>query len=224
MGLKSTHSKGAGASSREGPPGKVQRKGERVRVQLCFSCSAPFPRPWGPGGCGSGQLHSPTRLCVSPPTPATWLSALRRALFLSLCQEAGDTCGDRCTIWQRGNRFQRGGGIKCSVPKGPLQPGEQLSLIPRPTPPAPWLSCTITKECCRPLEHQVLLPKPRGEPLLSCPLIHNCLLIVPLLWHLSHQIKMTCFLSFIFNQTMGSRRAENAAQYRTVSLTHLNAQ
>lgn len=175
---------------------------------MCFSCCALCPRLWGPGGCGSGQLHVPARLSVSPPTPATWLSATEKVSVTFLCQEAGDTCGDRCTIWQWGSRFQESRGIKRSAPKGPLQPREQLSLI---SPPSPSLFCIITKESCRPLEHQVLCQSPMRLTSTRCLLIPNCVLIIPLLWHLSHYTEMPCFLGFVLNQTMAPRRAENVA-------------
>lgn len=66
-------------------------------------------------------------VCHLPPLPPG-SRPLRRPLFLSVCQEAGDTCGDRCTIWQ-GGADSRERGIKCLVPEGPPQAGEQLSLF-----------------------------------------------------------------------------------------------
>lgn len=138
-----------------------------------------------------------------------------------LVSKQGTRVGTGVLSGRGGTDSREAGGLNAQCPRGPSSLGNSF---PSSLPPTPWLSCTITKECCRPLKHQVFLPKPLGRTSAHCPLIRNCLLIVPLLWHLSHQIKMTCFLSFVLNQTMGSRRAENAAQHRTESLTHLNAQ
>lgn len=73
-------------------------------------------------------MFQPGCVCHLPPLPLG-SRLLRRPLFLSVCQESGDTCGDRCTIWQEG-ADSREGGIKCLVPEGPPpQAGEQLSLF-----------------------------------------------------------------------------------------------
>lgn len=156
MGPRPTHSKGDSLGWQAGAAGRY--KGRRGSPASCVSAAvrcAPGPGTRGlqirPTACSNQAV------CVTS-HPGHLVSALRRPLFLSWCQEAGDTCGDRCTIWQ-GEQIpgKRREGLNAQCPRRPSSLGGQLSL----TPPS-WPPCRITKESRWPLEHQVFVPKPPG--------------------------------------------------------------
>lgn len=96
---------------------------------LCFSCCGLCPRPWGPGGHSSSQLPAPAKLCVSPPTPATWLSAADKASVSLLVS------GDKGHVWGQvyhlavGSRFQGSRGLNAQPPRGPTSLGKSFPSL-----------------------------------------------------------------------------------------------
>lgn len=115
---------GGGGGLGGGPTGKRDTGKAGVQSQLCFSCCAPAQALGterlllGPAGPHPG--------CVSPPTPATWLSATEEA---SVSGGRGHVWGQVYRLVGVGEQIPGKQGITSSVPRGP-RPGEQLSLLP----------------------------------------------------------------------------------------------
>lgn len=119
-----TPRRGRGGGLGGGPTGKRDTGKAGVQSQLCFSCCAPAQALGterlllGPAGPHPG--------CVSPPTPATWLSATEEA---SVSGGRGHVWGQVYRLVGVGEQIPGKQGITSSVPRGP-RPGEQLSLLP----------------------------------------------------------------------------------------------
>lgn len=99
-------------AGREGPP-REGTKEKREALGASWVSAAVHCAP-GPGDLEAvfeaNCMLQPDCVCHPlPPPPGSW--PLRRPLFLSLCQQAEDTCGDRCTIWQQGDKFQESRGL-----------------------------------------------------------------------------------------------------------------
>lgn len=106
-----TPKRGQGGGWEGGPPGRGTRERQGCRAS-CVSAAAHRPRLWGLKGCCLGQLGPIQAACHLPPLPPGSLP-LRRPL----CREAGDTCGDRCTVWWGwGSRFQGSRGLPAPSP------------------------------------------------------------------------------------------------------------
>lgn len=152
-------------------------------------------------------MFQPGCVCHLPPLPPG-SRPLRRPLLLSCVRRQGTRVGTGVPSGSGGADSRKAGGLNAQSPRGPSSLGNSFPLFP---PLSPALFCIITKEPCRPPEHQVRCQSPLRLTSPRCLLIPNCVLIIPLLWHLSHYTEMPCCLGFVLNQTMAPRRAENVA-------------
>lgn len=159
VGPRPTNSKGESLGWQAGTTGKVQRKLEGVRP-VVFQLLCAVPLALGTRGLRIRPTACSNQAVCVTSHPCHLVSALRRPLFLSWSQEAGDTCGDRCTIWQ-GEQIpgKRREGLNAQCPRGPSSVG--VGGAPS------WFPCRITKESRWSLEHQVFVPKPPGANLHS---------------------------------------------------------
>lgn len=118
-------------AGRPGPQGRHKRR--RGSPASCVSAAVRWAQALGTGGLRIGPTACSTQAVRVTSHPGHLVSALRRPVFLSWCQEAGDVCGDRCPIWQ-GEQIpgKRREGLHAQCPRGPSKGwgGSSPALLP----------------------------------------------------------------------------------------------
>ena len=142
---------------------KGQKTGGRLWEPAVPQLLCAWPRgPGDPEAVAQANCMLPRRLCVCPPSPATWLSATEKAA-VSLLESGG-----RGHVWGQVGTSGGGGGAgsgeaggETLSPQGPCSLGSGFPLfLP--------LSVSLLPDCqglLPPLEQTAHVEGPRGQPL-----------------------------------------------------------